>query len=124
MTDNEQGWIASKIIGPKKEWKAYKARVKALPKPYMEAVAGVERYVMHFGSISDAVQAQSLFNDVIDLFEQAAADNTPIRDIVGDDPVEFADALIRNYQQTGYVAKEQGRLRDSITKAVEEQGKS
>ena len=122
--DEEQGWIASKIIGPKKEWRAYKARVKALPKPYMEAVAGVERYVMHFGGISDAEQAQSLFNDVIDIFEQAAADNTPIRDIVGEDPVEFADALIRNYQQTGYVAKEQGRLRDSITKAVEEQGKS
>ena len=122
MTDNEQGWIASKIIGPKKEWRAYKARVKALPLPYMEAVAGVERYVMHFGGISDAAQAQSLFNDVIDIFERAAADNTPIRDVVGDDPVEFADALIRNYQQTGYVAKEQGKLRDAIARAVEEQG--
>ena len=75
--DEEQGWIASKIIGPKKEWRAYKARVKALPKPYMEALVGVERYVMHFGGISDAEQAQSLFNDVIDIFEQAAADNTP-----------------------------------------------
>lgn len=124
MTDNEQGWIASKIIGPKKEWREYKRRVKALPLPYMEAVAGVERYVMHFGGISDAEQAQSLFNDVIDIFERAAADNTPIRDVVGDDPVEFADALIRNYQQTGYVAREQGKLRDAITKAVEEQGKS
>ena len=120
----DQNWLSAKIIGPKKEWRAYKARVKALPKPYMEALAGVERYVMHFGGISDAGQAQSLFNDVIDIFERAAADNTPIRDIVGEDPVEFADALIRNYQQTGYVAKEQGRLRDSITKAVEEQGKS
>ena len=82
------------------------------------------RLLIATGGISDAEQAQSLFNDVIDIFEQAAADNTPVRDIVGEDPVEFADALIRNYQQTGYVAKEQGRLRDSITKAVEEQGKS
>lgn len=124
MSDNEQGWIASKIIGPKKEWREYKKRVKALPLPYMEAVVGVERYVMHFGGISDAEQAQSLFNDVIDIFERAAADNTPIRDVVGDDPVEFADALIRNYQQTGYVAREQERLRNSIIKAEEEQGKS
>ena len=30
--DNEQGWIASKIIGPKKEWREYKRRVKALPR--------------------------------------------------------------------------------------------
>jgi len=117
----EQNWLAAKIIGPKKEWKAYKARVKALPLPYMTAVAGVERYVLHFGGINDATQAQSLFNDVIDIFERAAADGTPIRDVVGDDPVEFADALIRNYQQTGYVAREQARLRDSITKAVGEQ---
>lgn len=117
----DQNWLAAKIIGPKKEWRAYKARVKALPAPYAEAVAGVERYVMHFGGVNDATQAQSLFNDVIDIFERAAADSTPIRDVVGDDPVEFADALIRNYQQTGYVAKEQQRLRDSISRAAGEQ---
>ena len=120
----DQNWLAAKIIGPKKEWRAYKARVKALPVPYAEAVAGVERYVMHFGGVNDATQAQSLFNDVIDIFERAAADNTPIRDVVGEDPVEFADALIRNYQQTGYVAKEQARLRDAVAKAAEDQAKS
>ena len=120
MSDKDQSWISSKIIGPKKEWREYKRRVKALPLPYMEAVAGIERYLMHFGGVNDADSITSLFGDVIDIFERAAADNTPIRDIVGEDPVEFADALIRNYQQTGYVAKEQARLRDSITKA--EQG--
>ena len=120
----EQNWLAAKVIGPKKEWRAYKARVKALPKPYMEAVAGVERYVMHFGAINNAESITSLFGDVIDIFERAAADNTPIRDVVGEDPVEFADALIRNYQQTGYVAKEQARLRDAVAKAAEDQAKS
>ena len=29
----DQNWLAAKIIGPKKEWRAYKARVKALPAP-------------------------------------------------------------------------------------------
>jgi len=76
---------------------------------------------MHFGGVNDADSITSLFGDVIDIFERAAADGTPIRDIVGDDPVEFADALIRNYQQTGYVAKERARLVGSIDKAVEEQ---
>ena len=28
---------------------------------------------------------------------------TPIREIVGEDPVEFVDALIRNYSKGGYV---------------------
>jgi DNA-binding ferritin-like protein (Dps family) len=121
MTDNEQGWIASKIIGPKKEWRAYKRRVKALPVPYATAVAGIERYLMHFGAINDADSITNLFGDVIDIFERAAADNTPIRDIVGEDPVEFADALIRNYQATGYVAREKARLAKAIDEAVEAQ---
>lgn len=40
---------------------------------------------MHFGAL-DGDNAASLFEDVADLFEAAAADGTPIRDIVGDDP--------------------------------------
>jgi len=121
MTEQNQNWIAAKVIGPKREWREYKKRVKALPVPYATAVAGIERYLMHFGGVNDADSITSLFGDVIDIFERAAADGTPIRDIVGDDPVEFADALIRNYQQTGYVAKERARLVGSIDKAVEEQ---
>jgi DNA-binding ferritin-like protein (Dps family) len=123
MSD-EQNWLAAKVIGPKKQWREYKRRVKALPTPYATAVAGIERYLMHFGGVNDAASAGALFDDVIELFEQAAADNTPIRDVVGDDPVEFADALIRNYQQTGYVARERARLAKSIDDAVEEQGRS
>ena len=36
-----------------------------------------------------------MLEDLADLFEQAAADGTPIREIVGDDPVEFVEAFAR-----------------------------
>lgn len=111
----EQNWLAAKIIGPKKEWREYKRRVKALPSPYVDAVAAIQRYVFHCGGTNDP---SALLNDIIDLFERAAADGTPLRDIVGEDPVEFADALIRNYQDEGYVAREQNRLRSAIDKAT------
>ena len=101
--------FTSKVIGDKRRWRAYKARTRALPENYRIAVEGIERYLMHFGAM-DADSAASLFEDVADLFEQAAADGTPIREIVGDDPVEFVDALIRNYDRGGYVAREQERL--------------
>lgn len=114
MSD-EQNWFMAKIVGPKKEWREYKRRVKALPSPYVDAVEGIQRYVFHFGGTNDP---SALLNDIIDLFERAAADGTPLRDIVGEDPVEFADALIRNYQDEGYVAREQNRLRASIDKAI------
>ena len=43
-----------------------------------------------------------MFEDLADLFEQGAADETPIREIVGEDPVEFVEAFLRNYPKGGY----------------------
>jgi DNA-binding ferritin-like protein (Dps family) len=116
MSDTKRGGFVSKVIGPKREWRAYKARVKQLPPNYREAVDAIERYLMHFG-VLEADDAISLFEDVADLFERAAADGTPIREIVGDDPVEFVDALVRNYSKGGYVDRERKRLTDAIDRA-------
>ena len=108
--------FTSKVIGDKRRWRAYRARTRQLPENYRMAVEGIERYLMHFGAV-DADNAASLFEDVADLFERAAADGTPIREIVGDDPVEFVEALIRNYEKGGYVAREQERLIRTIERA-------
>lgn len=107
----------SKVVGDKRRWRDYKARTRQLPENYRLAVEGIERYVMHFGGVMDVDNAASLFEDVADLFERAAADETPIREIVGDDPVEFVESLIRNYDKGGYVAREQARLVSSIERA-------
>jgi DNA-binding ferritin-like protein (Dps family) len=121
MSDAKRGGFVSKVIGPKREWRAYKARVKQLPPNYREAVDAIERYLMHFG-VLEADDAISLFQDVADLFERAAADETPIREIVGDDPVEFVDALVRNYSKGGYVDRERKRLTDAIDHAAGDEG--
>jgi DNA-binding ferritin-like protein (Dps family) len=39
----------SKLIGDKRRWRQYKARVKALPEPYRTAVDAIEHYLMYFG---------------------------------------------------------------------------
>ena len=108
--------VTKKMIGDKKRWREYKARTKALPESYRTAVEGFQRYLMYFGAV-DGDNAASIREDLIDLFERAAADGTPIRDVVGDDPVEFADALIANYEKGGYVAREKRRLVESIAQA-------
>ena len=109
------------MIGDKRRWRAYKARVKKLPPDYRAAVDAIERYLMYFGAL-DADSAASLFEDVADLFEQAAADETPIREIVGEDPVEFVDELVRNYPKGGYIDRERARLVKAIESA--ERGRS
>ena len=116
MSDPEKGGFISKVIGPKRRWWAYKARVRQLPPNYRTAVEAIERYLMYFGPM-DADSAGSLFEDVADLFERAAADGTPIREIVGDDPVEFVEALVANYSKGGYVTRERERLVSGIESA-------
>ena len=118
MSDTEKGGFISKVIGPKRRWRAYKARVRQLPENYRTTVEAIERYLMHFGPM-DGDSAASLLEDVADLFERAAADGTPIRAVVGEDPVEFVEALIGNYEKGGYVTRERERLTNAIARAEE-----
>jgi DNA-binding ferritin-like protein (Dps family) len=126
MSDAEKSGFISKVIGkvigPKRRCRAYKARARQLPENYRTAVDAIERYLMHFGPM-DADSAEALFEDVADLFERAAADGTPIREIVGEDPVEFVEALVGNYEKGGYVTRERKRLTDAIARAEEERSR-
>jgi len=111
--------ITTKMIGDKRRWRAYKARTKLLPENYRTAVDGLERYVMFFGPV-EGDDAASLYEDLADIFERAAADETPIRAIVGDDPIDFIDTLIQNYSKGGYIKREQDRLLEAIRQSEAE----
>lgn len=109
--------ITSKVIGEKKRWREYKARVRELPENYRATVEAIERYLMFSGPV-DTESAASLFGNIADLFEQSAADGTPIREVVGDDPMEFVEALLRNYPEGDWRLRERQRLIDSIDRAA------
>ncbi|MGW1894443.1 DUF1048 domain-containing protein [Streptomyces sp. NPDC002004] len=120
MSGVEKGGFISKVIGPKKRWREYKARSRRLPESYRTAVEAIERYLMYFVP-TDGDSNASMFEDLADLFEQAAADGTPIREIVGEDPVEFVEAFVQNYSEGGYVPpRARKRLTDAIERAAGE----
>lgn len=121
-----RNWL-EKVVGPidqKKRYRRYKARVKELPEPYRAANEAVERYALHAGGIADGELAVRMLEDLIELFEASAANETPIRDVVGDDPVEFAEAFLANYTDGAWVNKEKKRLNDAIERAEDEEGQS
>src|SRR5579863_6261570 len=89
--------VIAKVIGGKRQWRQHRARTRQLPASYRTAVEALERYMMYCGPGGDGAEAASMFDDLIDLFEQSAANQIPIRDIVGEDPVEFLEAFVRNY---------------------------
>ncbi|MET0161673.1 MAG: DUF1048 domain-containing protein [Microbacteriaceae bacterium] len=113
--------LATKLIGDKRRWKAYRARLGALPAPYRTAGDGIERYLLNTGP-SDGDALMTMLDDLADLLEQSAADGILVREVFGDDPVEFAEAFKRNYGESGWMGKEQRRLAESIAQAEREQG--
>ena len=107
----------SKVIGEKRQWRQYKARTRELPASYRTAVEALERYLMYAGPGGDGAGAASMFEDLVDLFEQSAANRTPIREIVGEDPVEFLEAFVRNYPDGHWRIRERDRLVSAIERA-------
>jgi len=64
-----------------------------------------------------------MFGDLADLWERAAADGTPVRDIVGADPVDFAETFAQAYGGTRWIDKERSRLVQAIDDAEREERK-
>jgi DNA-binding ferritin-like protein (Dps family) len=100
----------------KKQYKQYKARIEALPEPYGTAAKALQRYFMYYGGVTDGETAITMMSDFVELWERAAADGTPVRAIVGENPVEFAETFAQAYNGTQWIDKERARL----TKAIED----
>lgn len=109
-------------LGDKKRYREYKERVKNLPDGYREAAGGLERYLLNLGPTDNGSGLIDMLNDLADLLEQNAAAGTPIRDVVGSNPAEFADTFMENYNGGSWIRKERARLEKSIDDA--ERGES
>ena len=113
-------WI--ELVSGLREQKALyrqsKARIRRLPDNYRDAADALERYLFFAGGIAQGEAAVRMHGDLADLFEQAAADSVPIREIVGHDPVEFAEAFIANYSDGRWINKERDRLIAAIDRVA------
>ncbi len=78
---------------------------------------------MYYGGVTDGDVMMTMLGDLADLWERAAADGTPVRDIVGEDPVEFAEAFARAYSGKEWIDKERARLRKAVADAEDGEAK-
>jgi DNA-binding ferritin-like protein (Dps family) len=88
-----------------------------LPASYRTALEALERYLNYFGTGGGG---SAIYGDLIDLFEQSAANRTPIRQIVGEDPVEFIETFVLNYPKGQWIIRERERLISAIERAAGE----
>ena len=103
-------------LDQKKQYRRYKARLEGLPEPHRTVAKAIERYLLASALVTDGDTIVTMFGDLADLWERAAVDGTPVREIVGADPVEFAENFARAYSGKQWLDKERARL----TKAVDD----
>lgn len=101
----------------KKRYRQYKARKQHLPASHHEAIDAVERYALRFGPATGETVV-TMLEDLVEIFEQGVRQGTPVREIVGDDPVRFADDFLANYPANPWAAKEQLRLSHTVGHAA------
>lgn len=104
----------------KKQYRQHRARIDGLPAPYAATAKAVERYLMYYGGVTDGETIITMLGDLADLWERAAVDGTPVREIVGEDPVEFAETFAQSYLGTRWIDKERTRLTNTIEAAERE----
>lgn len=109
--------VVTGSLEQKKQYRQYKARIEALPEPYRAAAKALDRYFMYAGGITDGDTMVRMLSDFADLWERAAADGTPVRDIVGDEPSTFAEEFTAAYSGTQWIDKERARLNKAIDDA-------
>ncbi|MDR2817528.1 MAG: DUF1048 domain-containing protein [Oscillospiraceae bacterium] len=82
-----------KIVESKREYKRHMVRVDALPKDYQYVFKKIQGHMWMFaaGSGYDMMQ---IHYDLIELFEQGAADGKHVLEITGADVAAFCDELL------------------------------
>jgi DNA-binding ferritin-like protein (Dps family) len=113
------------VTGPldeKKQYRRTRARMDALPEPYAAVAKAVHRYLMYSGGVTDGPTLVTMFADLVDLWDRAAADGTPVRAVVGDDPVAFAEEFAAAYSGKQWIDKERARLVQAVEDAEGHRG--
>ncbi len=100
----------------KKRYREYRARMESLPAAYANSAKAFQRYFMYYAGIVDGATTLQMMSDFVDLWERVAADGTPLREVIGDDPVEFAETFAQAYTGKQWIDKERARL----TRAIED----
>ncbi|MBI0579690.1 DUF1048 domain-containing protein [Neobacillus cucumis] len=108
-----------KIIGSlddKREWRAMEARAKALPSEYRNAYKAMQKYMWTAGGgPTDWKDSSRIFNGILDLFEEGAAEGKKVTDLTGEDVAAFCDELVKDEQT--WKDKYRKKLNDNISRS-------
>lgn len=107
------GKIINTIIGSLDEKRAYRkneARAKALPPEYAAAYKKIQSYIFS----TTGILTMEPLKVLVDMLEEAAAENKRVLDITGPDVAAFVDELVKG--EESYQGHQRKKLNDKFKK--------
>lgn len=80
------------IIEGKRQWRAHKARVDALPPDYRIVYDEMQKYLFKVGPVS--LPEGGLLSEIVDFFESGVVAGKSVMELIGPDVAAFCDGLI------------------------------
>ncbi len=96
-------------LSEKKEYKENEKRAKALPAEYAKAYKEIKHYIFTTSGILSMDPLKSL----VDMLEEAAANDRRVVDITGPDVAAFADELVRG--ESSYFDSQRQKLNKNFS---------
>ena len=112
------------IVEGKREWRAHRARVKALPREYRIVYREIQKYLFRVGP-AELNGGIGLLSGIVDLFEEGAARGKGVLEVTGRDVAAFCDGLIRDSETNADRIQESvGReVQRAVKKAADKKGR-
>ncbi|MBV4440609.1 DUF1048 domain-containing protein [Clostridium tyrobutyricum] len=101
------------IFESKKRYKDYKKEKEKLPDDYEKAINALEKYMWSFAKSGNFM---TVLEEVLQLFMESSFEKVPLSEVIGEDPVKFADTIMEQFPQELWLIKSREKLRDEIKK--------
>jgi len=114
------GKIIDTLIGnldEKQEYKKNEARAKTLPEEYFTAYKEIKNYIFQ----TSGIVSMGPLVDLVDILEEAAANNKRVLEVTGPDVAAFADELVRDTKS--YHDNQRKKLNTTIANKLGKDGK-
>ncbi|MGW6332484.1 DUF1048 domain-containing protein [Nocardia rhamnosiphila] len=82
------------IIEGRKQWRAHKARVEALPPDYRIVYKESQKYLFKVGPVDLA--DGNLLSGLVEFFEEGVAAGKGVIELIGNDVAAFCDDLVKD----------------------------
>ena len=104
-----------KMIAEKKEWNLFQKRIKKLPKDYKNAMKGIQTYMFNFAGSPEIMQ---VLYDLLEMFEEGAAEGKKVTDIVGSDLGAFCEDISKALPGGNWMDNYKKNLKDQINNKI------